>query len=65
MASDNDPSCIFYRRSADDVEHLIAGPGVAICDGCLSDLSDIMAEQDSDWRDAQIERLSKSGRSRT
>jgi hypothetical protein len=40
---------------------LLAGPGIAICDECLGDLSVILAEQHSDWREAQIARLSKLG----
>ncbi len=28
--------CSFCKRSADEVETLIAGPGVYICDGCVA-----------------------------
>ena len=59
MANEENISCCFCRRCKDDVKHLLAGPGIAICDECLGDLSAILAEQQSDWRDAQIERLSK------
>jgi ATP-dependent protease Clp ATPase subunit len=51
----------FCQRSKNEVTHLIAGPGIAICDECLGDLSVILAEQHSDWREAQIARLSKLG----
>jgi hypothetical protein len=63
MAIEENLSCAFCRRAKDDVKHLLAGPGVAVCDECLGDLSAILAEQHSDWRDAQIERLSKLGHS--
>ena len=59
--ADNDPCCGWCQRSGGAVKHLLAGPGIAICDECLSDLSAILVEQHSDWRDAQIARLSKSG----
>jgi len=61
VASEANLSCAFCRRSRDDGKHLLAGPGVAICDECLGDLSAILAEQHHDWRDALMERLSKSG----
>ena len=61
MADNEHLSCVFCQRDSDDVEHLLAGPGVAICDECLSDLSATLAEQNSEWRRAQIERLSGLG----
>jgi hypothetical protein len=61
---DKNLTCSWCKRSEDDVKYLIAGPGIAICDGCVADLSAILAEERSDWRDAQIERLSKLGQSK-
>jgi ATP-dependent Clp protease ATP-binding subunit ClpX len=59
--ADENLSCSWCQRSKDDVKHLLAGPGIAVCDECLGELSAILAEENSDWRDAQIERLSKLG----
>jgi|tagenome__1003787_1003787.scaffolds.fasta_scaffold20930451_1 ATP-dependent protease Clp ATPase subunit len=63
MVSENGPSCAFCRRPKDEIKYIVAGPGVAVCDECLGKLSAVMAESHSDWRDGQIERLSKIGRS--
>jgi ATP-dependent Clp protease ATP-binding subunit ClpX len=59
--SDEKPFCAFCKRSKDDVNYLVAGPGAAICEECVSHLIAIVAEESPDWRDAQIERLSKTG----
>jgi ATP-dependent protease Clp ATPase subunit len=61
MVSENGPSCAFCRRPKDKTKYIFAGPGVAVCDECLGNISAAMAEHHSDWRDAQIERLSKLG----
>jgi ATP-dependent Clp protease ATP-binding subunit ClpX len=61
--SENKLSCSFCRRSQDDVTVLLAGPGISICDECVSELMAIIAQDHADWRDAQIERLSKIGKS--
>ncbi|HEY6254234.1 MAG TPA: ClpX C4-type zinc finger protein [Xanthobacteraceae bacterium] len=57
--SDKKLFCAFCTRSSDEVKYLMAGPGVAICDECISELMSVIAEKNADWRDAQIERLSK------
>jgi hypothetical protein len=38
-------SCSFCGKSQDDVRKLIAGPGVYICDECISLCNDILAEE--------------------
>jgi ATP-dependent protease Clp ATPase subunit len=53
--------CSFCSRSQDDVKVLVAGPDISVCDGCVADLMAIIAEDHHDWRDAQIQRLSKIG----
>jgi hypothetical protein len=50
--ADENVSCSCCQRSKDDVKHLLAGPSMAICDECPGDLSAILAEEHSDWRDA-------------
>jgi ATP-dependent protease Clp ATPase subunit len=61
--SESQLSCSFCRRSQDQVKVLLAGPGLSICEACVSELMAIIAEDHADWRDAQIERLSKIGKS--
>ncbi|MGH6823237.1 MAG: ClpX C4-type zinc finger protein [Methylocella sp.] len=51
--------CIFCRRSQDETKRILAGPGIAICDECTAESMAIIAEEDAEWRDAQIERLTK------
>ncbi|MGH6847000.1 MAG: ClpX C4-type zinc finger protein [Methylocella sp.] len=51
--------CTFCGRSKDETKHIVAGPGIAICDDCTAELMAIIAESDAEWRDAQIERLTK------
>ena len=63
--ADKTLSCSWCQRSQDDVKHLLAGPGIAVCDECLGELSAILAERHSEWREVQIERLSKLGQSKT
>lgn len=36
-------SCSFCLKGADDVETLVAGPGVYICDGCVALCSQLVA----------------------
>jgi ATP-dependent protease Clp ATPase subunit len=59
---DKELICSFCSQSEDDVKVLVAGPGISICDGCVAELMVIIAEDHPDWRDAQIERLSKVGK---
>ena len=54
--------CNFCRRSNDDFRHLLAVPGVAVCDDCLGHLSTIMAEQRPGWWAALIERITRLGK---
>jgi ATP-dependent protease Clp ATPase subunit len=63
--ADRNLFCSWCQRSKDDAKHLLAGPGVAVCEECLGELSAILAERHSDWRDAQIQRLSKLRQSKT
>jgi hypothetical protein len=56
-----EPSCSWCQRSSDAVKHLVAGPGLAVCDECLSELSVILATEHRDWGKALMERLSKLG----
>lgn len=39
-------SCTFCGKEAADVQKLIAGPGVFICDGCVQLCNTILAEDD-------------------
>ena len=60
---DEDLFCVFCKRTKDDVKYLLAGrPGIAICEECVSSLMAIIAEENDEWRTAQIERLSKIGK---
>jgi ATP-dependent protease Clp ATPase subunit len=54
--------CSFCRRSNDDLGHLLAGPGAAVCDDCLGHLSAMMAEQRPEWWAALIERITRLGK---
>ncbi len=38
--------CDFCKRGTDDVQFLVAGPGVGICDGCVRLCVDIIADHD-------------------
>lgn len=40
MHKDNSKTCSFCGRSQDDVNHLIAGPEVFICDNCLTNANE-------------------------
>jgi ATP-dependent Clp protease ATP-binding subunit ClpX len=51
--------CKFCGRSQDETKHILAGPDIAICDECVAESMAILAEVDAEWRDAQIERLTK------
>ena len=39
------PVCSFCGRSGDEVEKLVAGPGVYICNECIEVCKDIIAEE--------------------
>jgi len=54
--------CNFCQRSNDDFGHLLAGPGVAVCDDCLGHLSTIMAKQSPEWGAALAERITTLGK---
>jgi ATP-dependent protease Clp ATPase subunit len=58
---DENLCCSICRRSQTEVKYLLAGPTLCICDGCIADMAVLLAELHPDWRDAQIERLSKIG----
>jgi ATP-dependent protease Clp ATPase subunit len=54
--------CSICRRSNDDFNHLLAVPGLAVCDDCLGHLSTIMAEQRPEWGAALVERITTRGK---
>jgi ATP-dependent protease Clp ATPase subunit len=51
--------CSFCSQSEDERRYILAGPGVSICNECIEALMEILAQQDEEWRVAQIERLTK------
>lgn len=44
-AGKGDPACSFCGKSHKQVERLVGGPGVYICDACVSLCSGILAEE--------------------
>jgi ClpX C4-type zinc finger protein len=38
-------ACSFCRKTTDRVQHMIAGPGVMICDECVDLCNDVIAEE--------------------
>lgn len=51
-------SCSFCTKSQDDVEKLIAGPGVYICDKCVDLCANIIANEKSPGRVPEWSELS-------
>ena len=35
--------CAFFTKTPDEVQHMVAGPGVYICDGCVDAAAKIIA----------------------
>jgi ATP-dependent Clp protease ATP-binding subunit ClpX len=56
MGKESKLVCSWCEKGQDEVGHLIAGPGVAICDECLACLTEIMAKEDPAW----LKRVTKS-----
>ena len=54
--------CSFCQRSNEDLGHLLAGPGVAVCDDCLAHLSTTMAKLRPEWGAALAERITTLGK---
>jgi ATP-dependent protease Clp ATPase subunit len=53
-------NCTFCKKSQDEVAQLIvAGPEQAICDECVGYMVGFIAEKNKEWRDRQIEALTK------
>ena len=52
-------TCCFCKRSLDQVTHLIQGPELFICDICVDACIDTLATKDADWRERQIDYLSR------
>jgi ATP-dependent Clp protease ATP-binding subunit ClpX len=59
MAMADKLHCKFCNKSEDEVEALAAGPEISICCECIGLLSEIVAEDHPQWRNHQIEVLSK------
>jgi hypothetical protein len=52
--------CSFCKRSEDEAAQLVvASPEQAICEECVGLLVSIIAEKNKEWRDRQIEALTK------
>lgn len=49
-------TCSFCGKRANEVERLIAGPKVFICDGCVDACIEILSS-DAQWRENQIANL--------
>jgi len=56
-----DPFCAFCGKPGDAVKHLIAGPQVMICDGCVAACAGVLADQDEIWRAETLRALSERG----
>ncbi|MBE1462471.1 ClpX C4-type zinc finger protein [Kibdelosporangium phytohabitans] len=46
-------ACSFCAKSEDEVAKLVAGPGVYICDGCVSLASTVIAEAKAQDEEAE------------
>jgi len=57
MSKSEQPTCSFCGRGADDVERMLAGPGIAICDGCVLLAAEIVGEGRPEWCDALVARI--------
>jgi ATP-dependent Clp protease ATP-binding subunit ClpX len=54
--ADTNTTCSFCGKRASEVERLIAGPKVFICDGCVDACIEILSS-DSKWLERQIANL--------
>jgi ATP-dependent Clp protease ATP-binding subunit ClpX len=53
-------NCTFCKKSDDDVAQLLAFPGdLFICDECIGLMVEIIGEKNKEWRERQIEVLTK------
>ena len=52
------PICSFCGRTSDEVERLIAGPGVYICNECIEVCDSILKEEHlPDWARESLEQI--------
>ena len=50
--------CSFCAKTQSDVEKLVAGPGVFICDKCVGLCNDVIAESPAPPKDAEFRHIS-------
>jgi ATP-dependent Clp protease ATP-binding subunit ClpX len=55
----DDLYCKFCGKPENEVEVLVAGPEISVCDECLGLLVEIVAKDHAKWRNRQIEILTK------
>jgi ATP-dependent protease Clp ATPase subunit len=57
MNEAENPRCSFCGHSASEVDRILAGPSVAICDKCIILSAEIAGENRPDWWARLIERV--------